>query len=138
MRKEERKILDQRDLDILTKTMEDVVSKSEISILNKVDERLSRFEESILDKVDERLSKSEVSILDNVDERLLKSENLLLDELERTKNILDSRIDKVQKNIDDLNQYYKITKLETDNTALILKMIEGLSKRVEELEKRTA
>ncbi len=40
--------------------------------------------------------------------------------------------------MDELNQYYRITKLEADNTALWLRLIDGLSKRVEELEKKTA
>ena len=46
-------------------------------------------------------------------------------------------IDKIQKNLDELSQYYRITNLENDNTALLLKMIDELTKRVEELEKRT-
>lgn len=40
--------------------------------------------------------------------------------------------------MDELNQYYRITKLENDNTALLLKMIDALPKRAEELEKKTA
>lgn len=72
------------------------------------------------------------------DTKLTKSENLILEEMERTRNILEKRIDKVQKNLDELNQYYRITKLENDNTVLLLKMTDELSKRVEELEKRTA
>ena len=73
-----------------------------------------------------------------MDAKLAKSENLILEEMERTRNILEKRIDKVQKNLDELNQYYRITKLENDNTSLLLKMIDELSRRVEELEKRTA
>lgn len=53
-------------------------------------------------------------------------------------DILERKIEKVQKNLDELNQYYRITKLENDNTALLLKMIDELSRRVEKLEKRTA
>ena len=105
-------MLEQKDLDILKNMMESVL--------------------------DERLVKSESSILEKVDERLAKSETLLLDEIERTRNILEKKIEKVQKNLDELNQYYRITKLENDNTALLLKMIDELSRRIDELEKRTA
>ncbi len=73
-----------------------------------------------------------------VDTRLAESENLILEEMERTRNILEKNIDKVQKNLDELNQYYRITKLENDNTALLLKMIDELTRRAEELEKKTA
>lgn len=44
----------------------------------------------------------------------------------------------VEKNLNELTQYYRITKLENDNTALLLKMIDGLSRRVDELERKTA
>ena len=105
-------MLEQKDLDILKNMMESIM--------------------------DERLAKSEESILDKVDERLARSETFILDEIERTRDILEGKIEKVQKNLDELNQYYRITKLENDNMALLLKMIDELSRRVEELEKRTA
>lgn len=73
-----------------------------------------------------------------IDERLSKTENFMLDEIGRTQVYLENKINKVQKNLEELNQYYRITKLENDNTALLLKMIDELSKRVEELEKKTA
>ena len=112
--------------------------KSEESILEKVDEKLGKTEESILEKVDEKLGKTEESILERADKKLLKSESLVLDEVERTRKILEKQIEKVQKNLDEINQYYKITKLENDNTSLVLKLIDELFKRIEELEKRTA
>lgn len=116
-------MLEQKELDVLKNMMESVLEKSEESILSKVDERLEKSEESILSKVDERLA---------------NSENLLLEEMERTRSILDTKIERVQKNLDELSQHYRITKLENDNMALLLKMIEGLTRRVEELERKTA
>ncbi len=101
-------MLEQKELDVLKNMMESVLEKSEESILSKVDERLAN------------------------------SENLLLEEMERTRSILDNKIERVQKNLDELSQHYRITKLENDNMALLLKMIEGLTKRVEELERKTA
>lgn len=71
-------------------------------------------------------------------ERFEESENLILEEVERTRSILEKEIENVQKNLDELSQYYRITKLESDNTALLLKMIDELSKRIEKLEKKTA
>lgn len=52
--------------------------------------------------------------------------------------VFQKMMEEVQKNLDELNQYYRITKLENDNTVLLLKMIDELSKRVEVLEKKTA
>ncbi|MDE5951162.1 MAG: hypothetical protein K2H12_06265, partial [Acetatifactor sp.] len=73
-----------------------------------------------------------------LDKKLRKSESLILDELERTRNILERQIQKLQQNVDELNQYYRITKLEDSNVSLLLEMYEDLSKRVEALEMRTA
>ena len=85
--------------------------------------------------IDERMPKVIESV---IDERLSKTENFMLDEIGRTQVYLENKINKVQKNLEELNQYYRITKLENANTALLLKMIDELSKRVEELEKKTA
>lgn len=101
-------MLEQKDLEILKKMMETVV--------------------------DSRIKISE----DKMDTMISKSENIILEEMERTRSILEKQINVVQKNIDELNQYYRITKLENDNTTLLLKMIDELYRRVEELEKKTA
>ncbi|HCR83901.1 MAG TPA: hypothetical protein DIW07_10905 [Lachnospiraceae bacterium] len=73
-----------------------------------------------------------------IDARAEKTEDLLLDEIGRTQSYLEKQISEVKKNIDELNQYYRITRLENDNTTLLLKMIESLQKDVEELKKKTA
>lgn len=73
-----------------------------------------------------------------IDSRAEKTEKLLLDEMGRVQTYLEKQILQVQKNLDELQQYYRITKLENDNTALLLRMIETLQKDVEELKKKTA
>lgn len=89
-------MLDQKDLELLQKTMESVV--------------------------DSRTTDSEKRMEAVIDSR----------------TILENQINAIQKNLDELAQYYRITKLERDNTALLLKMIDELSKRIEVLEKKTA
>ena len=76
-------------------------------------ERLKNMMESVMKGTEE-------SILEKVDGKLEKTEKSILEK------------------VDELNRNYRITKLESDNTALLLKLIDDLSKRVEELEKRTA
>ena len=78
------------------------------------------------------------AIAELIDARAEKTEVLLLDEIGRTQSYLEKQISEVKKNIDELNQYYRITRLENDNTTLLLKMIESLQKDVEELKKKTA
>ena len=116
-------MLDQKDLVAIRAIMKEEIAESEKKMEVMMDTRLAESEK-----------KMEVMM----DTRLAESENLILEEMERTRNILEKHIDKVQKNLDELNQYYRITKLENDNTALLLKMIDELTRRVEELEKKTA
>ena len=71
-------------------------------------------------------------------EELTNSENLVLEELDRVQEGLTRKVEKVQKNLEDLQQYYRITKLENDNTSLLLQMIVNLRKDVEELKNKTA
>ena len=86
----------------------------------------------------EEIGASEERILSEVDARITASENLLLGELERVQTNLQSQLDAMKRKLDDLNEYYKIKKLDHINGALLLQMIQELDKRVEELEKRTA
>lgn len=73
-----------------------------------------------------------------VDDRLTKSENLVLDEVGRIQQVMNSDMEKLQRNIEELKQYYRIAKLENDNTSILLKMVEELTRRIDELEKKTA
>ena len=97
------------------------------SVMNEVlDEKLSGFKtelvdtmdkklESLENRMDEKLEKLENKIVNTMDEKLRDSENLLLEEMERTRTILEDKISIVQKNVDDLNQYYRVARLENDN-----------------------
>ncbi len=71
-------------------------------------------------------------------EGIAESENLVLDEVDRARISIEKKIEAVKKNVEELNQYYRITKLENDNTAILLKLIDELSKKVAELEKKIA
>lgn len=89
------------------------------------------------------LDKEDIAIMRDVvrevvDDRLTKSENLVLEEVGRIQQVMNSDMEKLQRNIEELKQYYRIAKLENDNTSILLKMVEELTRRIEELEKKTA
>lgn len=67
-----------------------------------------------------------------------KTEKLLLDEMVRTQGYFAKEIEILKKNMEELKQYYKIDKLENNNTAILLQMIQDLRKDFEELKKKTA
>ena len=124
--KEVKKMLDAKDLELLQ------------SIISEMDKRFAKSEASMIAEMDKRFAKSEASMIAEMDKRLAKSENLVLEELERTRRILDQKIQNMQDNLDAITEYYRITKLEQDNTVLFLGMVSDLQKRVEKLEQKIA
>ena len=120
--------------------------------INEIDERLGKR----IDEVDERLGKR----IDEIDERLngrideldtrlsgridslevqmKKSENLFMTELGRTCDYLEKKIDAVQKDVNELKEYYRIQRLEDSNTATLLKLYTGLRAEVDELKEKIA
>ena len=101
---------------------------------SRMDEKLDNLES----RMDEKLDNLENRMINTMDVKLRDSENLLLEEMERTRTILENKISDVQKNIDDLNQYYRVARLESDNLSLVIGTVQNLTKRVEELERKTA
>lgn len=89
----------------------------------------------ILEKL---FTQSENNILQKVDGRITASENMILKELDRVQEHLESDVQKVQKNLEELQQYYRITKLENDNTSLLLKMYNDMQKEIAELKAKIA
>ena len=79
-----------------------------------------------------------LAIANLIDSRAKKTETLLLDEIARTQNHLEKKVELVQKNINELNQYHRISKLENETTTLLLQMIQDLKKEVDELKKKIA
>ncbi len=114
------------------------IAETEKQINDKIDTRIAETEKRINDKIDTRIAETEKRINDKIDTKIAESENLLLEEMDRVQMFLESKINTVKGNLEELRQYYKITKLENDNTAILLKMIEELSRRIEELEKKSA
>ena len=82
------------------------------------------------------VKRSETTISKKMDKKIIKSESLVLDEVERTRNILVSKIEKTQKDVDELKSIYRVIKMDTENTAMLLRMYDNLDNRVEKLEEK--
>ena len=94
--------------------------------------------QSIAGLIDTSAKETRTVLTGEMDKRNKQTENLLLDELVRSRSILEDELKTVKKNMDELSQYYRITKLEGDNTTLLLKMITMLEKEVEDLKQKIA
>lgn len=84
------------------------------------------------------LKESEARMKDQFAENLRESENLILDEVDRVRVDLKEDIAQVNKNMDELRQYYKIVRLENEHSALFLKKVEDLQKQIDELKTKIA
>ena len=87
--------------------------------------------------IDEKLEKK----LDPINEELQDVNSkigIVLDEIVRVHESLQEQIDNLEKNMTELRQYYRVDKLENDNMTLMLRLMNDLVKRVEELESKIA
>jgi len=101
-----------------------MLEKQDIEIIRSI---MQESEERIMEKFDQKLQRA-----------LRETENGLLEEMDRMREILEEKISNVDKKVDNLETYYRITKLENDNTSILLKIVGDLQERVTVLEKKTA
>lgn len=137
--------MDNENLQTLKSLMSEILDEKLHNFENRMDEKLDNLEsrmdeklDNLESRMDETLDNLENRMINTMDVKLRDSENLLLEEMERTRTILENKISDVQKNIDDLNQYYRVARLESDNLSLVIGTVQNLTKRVEELERKTA
>ena len=101
-----------------------MLEKQDIEIIRSI---MQESEERIMERVDQKLQRA-----------LRETENGLLEEMDRMRESLEEKIANVDKKVDNLETYYRITKLENDNTSILLKIVGDLQERVIVLEKKTA
>lgn len=148
-------MLERQDLEMIRVIMREEVAASEERSELKMNARFAesearmdaRFAESdarftsLEERMDARFAESDArfaSFEEQMDVRFASTENLILGELDRVQIRLQDQIAQLNRKMDDMTEYYRIKKLDDINSALLLKMIQEVEKRVEELEKKTA
>ena len=101
-----------------------MLEKQDIEIIRSI---MQESEERMTEKFDQKLQRA-----------LRETENGLLEDMDRMRESLEEKIANVDKKVDNLETYYRITKLENDNTSILLKIVGDLQERVTVLEKKTA
>ncbi|MGI8254559.1 hypothetical protein [Blautia difficilis] len=131
-------MLDQKDIQLLEKMFE----KFQQNIINTVDEKITHSETRILKEVDNKINASETKMQKEfdakMDEKFTNFENVILRKLNRMQERMDKRMDDIQKNIDELNQYYRISKMESDKTSVLLQMYSDMQKQIAEIQASTS
>ena len=64
--------------------------------------------------------------------------DLILDEVVRVHEGLQGQIDRLEKNVSDIKQFYRIDKLENDSVSMLIEKVADLDKRVTRLENQPA
>ena len=72
-----------------------------------------------------------------IENRALKTEELLLSEIIRVHESRDQRISHVEKDMSEIREFYHTVRLDTEHSALFLRMINDLDTRVTALEERS-
>ena len=104
-------MLEQKDL----KAIEMLLKSNNEQMKTFIEEKIGQSEERMKAHVEEKIGQSEERMKVHIGEKVVLSERFLLEEMERMHSSVDAKIDFLQRNISELTQYYKITKLESDN-----------------------
>ena len=83
----------------------------------------------------QNLEKTEKNILEVLRKEIRASENSTLEEVDRLQEIMERRIGEVNEKIENVERYYRISRLENDNTTLVLQIVEDYGRRLEKLER---
>lgn len=91
--------------------------------------------ESLRVEFQQNLEKTEKNILEVMRKEIRASENSTLEEVDRLQEIMERRIGEVNEKIENVERYYRISRLENDNTTLVLQIVEDYGRRLEKLER---
>lgn len=69
------------------------------------------------------------------EKKLQLSEDITLQNVDETGKILEKKIQNVQKNFEELNQYYKMVGLENINGKLLMEIIDQIQEMIQQLKK---
>ena len=93
---------------------------------NQMDSRFADFEAKMDTKLDSRFADFGIQVDEKLDSRFAASENLVLEEVDRTRSILESRIDKLDKDVQELKPYARISNIDYGNLSRIIQAVSDL------------
>ena len=127
-------MLDKRDLEMIRIIMKEEISASEERMDVRMDARFAEQEKQFNNRIEELSLDWDIRL----DLRFAASENLILGELDRVHMNLPAQWDDMRSRLDELTEYFRITKRDNVNQTLLLQMIQEVERRVEALEKKSA
>lgn len=130
-------MLERQDLQAIQEIVKNIVDeridKTEKRLEGKIQETEKRLEGKI-QETEKRLEGKIQETEKRLEGKIQETEDFLLDEIGRTHTHLDQKIDNVVQDTAELKKIYRIVKLDTDNTTILLKKTVELDERVSALE----
>ena len=127
-------MLEQKDLEAIRGIL-----KEEIGVSHGVlQQKIKTANDALRKELKEEIKTANDTLRKEFQDALNNSENMILTELDRVQEHLEGKFEVLQKDMDEMKQYYRITRLEEDNTALLLRMVVDLRKDVDKLKEKTA
>ncbi|MCI5584561.1 MAG: hypothetical protein MR383_03275 [Lachnospiraceae bacterium] len=112
--------------------------KWEQKLDKRFDEQDRKWEQKLDKRFDEQDKKWNINLHRILDQRFAESENMILEELDRVEIRLGRRIDNLQKSMDAVDEFYRISLLEKGNLQLLEERVDSLENRLAVVEKTIA
>lgn len=115
-------MLDKKDLEAIGALLDTRLQKTETDLRNE----MHTMEGALRDEIQQ----AEQRMKWFTELKIKESEELLLEDADWTKSRLEAKIDAVDKKIEEIQEYYRIRKLNDDTTALLAKRIDRLEQKI--------
>ena len=108
----------------------------DIRMLKKTQNTMSMRQSTMQNDI-RSLKKTQGTTVEEVKD-LKQNQEFIVGEIGRTQTYLEKRIDKVERKLDEVGQFYRITRLDNSTTTELIKICDDLTDRVERLERKMA
>ena len=128
-------MLEKNDLTAIRQILREEIQESNVLIFNRIDEAIEKNNVLIFNRIDEAIEKNNVVIFNKIDAAIEENNVLIFDEMERYYQMNRNEILELKTKMEELEQYYKIKKLEDNTVTILLRITEEIRSDVNEIKR---